>query len=308
MAEITAAVVKELREKTGAGMMDCKKALAEAAGDVEKAIDWLRKKGLSSAAKKAGRVASQGLVALKVGKKQGAVIEINSETDFVSRNEQFQTFVASVAEIALDSSGDVEALKSAKHASSGKDVQGALTDLIAKIGENMTLRRAAKLSVDNGVVVGYMHGAVKDGLGKIGTLVALESTGDTAVLEELGKHLAMHVAAAAPVCLNIEDVPADMLSRERAIVADQAKASGKPENVIEKMVEGRMRKFYEEIVLNEQFYIMDDKKKIKDVVAEEAKKAGAPIRLIGFVRLALGEGVEKKQEDFAAEVAAAAGK
>lgn len=307
MAEVTAAVVKELREKTGAGMMDCKKALSEADGEIEKAIDWLRKKGLSSAAKKAGRVASQGLVAFKVDGKQGAIIEINSETDFVSRNDQFQTFVASVADIALDGDGDVEKLKTAAHKESGKDVQGALMDMIAKIGENMTLRRASKLKVDNGVVVGYMHSCVAEGLGKIGTLVALESTGDVAQLEELGKRLAMHIAAAAPVALNIEDVPQEMVDREKAIVADQAKTSGKPEAVVEKMVEGRMRKFYEEIVLNEQFYIMDDKKKIKDVVAEAAKTVGAPVTLIGFTRFALGEGVEKKQEDFAAEVAAAVG-
>ena len=308
MAEITAAIVKELREKTGAGMMDCKKALSEAAGDIEKAIDWLRKKGLSAAAKKAGRIASQGLVALKVNGKKGAVVEVNSETDFVARNELFQTFVASVADIALQGDADLEALKVAKHIPSGKDVQGALTDLIAKIGENMHLRRSAQLSVENGVVVGYVHSAIAEGLGKIGALVALESPGDAKELEELGKHLAMHVAAAAPVALNIEDVPAEMVEREKVVVADMARNSGKPEAVIEKMVEGRMRKFYEEIVLNEQFYIMDDKKKIKDVVAEVSKKIGAPIVLTGFVRFGLGEGVEKKQDDFAAEVAAAVGK
>jgi len=313
MAEITAAVVKELREKTGAGMMDCKKALSEAAGDVEKAVDWLRKKGLASAAKKAGRVAAQGLVALKTTDKEGVVVEVNSETDFVSKNELFQNFVVSTAEIALKGNGDVEALKTTTFAD-GKDVQGALTDLIAKIGENMNLRRCTKVAVKDGVVVGYMHGAIVDGLGKIGTLVALESTGDKVALEKLAKNLAMHVAAAAPVCLNIADVPAEMEAREKKVVEDQIKeeqaktGKTKPAEVIEKMMIGRIRKFHEEIVLNEQFFIMDDKKKIKDVVAEAAKEVGAPVELKAFVRFALGEGIEKKQEDFAAEVAAAAGK
>ncbi|MGN1079265.1 MAG: translation elongation factor Ts [Alphaproteobacteria bacterium] len=312
MAEITAAVVKELREKTGAGMMDCKKALSEAAGDIEKAVDWLRKKGLASAAKKAGRVASQGLVAMKTNGKEGVVVEINSETDFVSKNDLFQNFVTSAAEIALKGDGNVETLKAMPFAD-GKDVQGALTDLIAKIGENMNLRRSAKVSVNDGVVVGYMHGAIADGLGKIGTLIALESTGDKAALEKLAKNLAMHVAAAAPVCLNIADVPADMEEREKKVVEDQIKeeqaktGKTKPAEVIEKMLVGRIRKFHEEIVLNEQFFIMDDKKKIKDVVAEAAKEVGAPVELKAFVRFALGEGIEKKQEDFAAEVAAAAG-
>lgn len=306
MAEITAAIVKELREKTGAGMMDCKKALAESNGELEPAVDWLRKKGLSSAAKKSGRVASQGLVGIKTDGKSGVVVEINSETDFVARNEQFQNFVAGVVDTALEGDADVEALKAAPYKDSGKDVQSALTDLIAKIGENMTLRRAAKVSVSDGVVVGYIHGAVADGLGKIGTLVALESTGDKGALEKLAKNLAMHVAAAAPICLHIENVPEHMMEREKAIVAETARTSGKPEAVIEKMVEGRMRKFYEEIVLHEQFFIMDDKKKIKEIVAAAEKEIGAPVALAAYVRFALGEGVEKKQEDFAAEVAAAA--
>lgn len=308
MAEITAAAVKELREKSGAGMMDCKKALTEANGDIEQAVDWLRKKGLASAAKKASRVASQGLVALKTNGTAGVVVEVNSETDFVARNEFFQSFVATAAEIAMGTNGDVEALKTAAYPGSEKDVQGALTDLIAKIGENMNIRRSAKVEVKDGVVVGYMHSSIADGLGKIGTLVALESTGDKAALEALAKNIAMHVAAAAPVCLNIEDVPADLANREKEIAADKAKASGKPEAVIEKMVEGRMRKFHEEIVLNEQFFIMDDKKKVKEIVAEAAKEVGAPVELKAFVRFALGEGIEKKQEDFAAEVAATVGK
>lgn len=313
MAEITAAIVKELREKTGAGMMDCKKALAESDGDVEQAVDWLRKKGLSSAAKKSGRVASQGLVGIKTDGKSGVVVEINSETDFVARNEQFQNFVAGVVDTALKGDADVEALKAAPYLDSGKDVQSALTDLIAKIGENMTLRRAAKVSVSDGVVVGYIHGAVSDGLGKIGTLVALESSGNKEALEKLAKNLAMHVAAAAPVCLHIADVPADMEAREKKVVEDQIKeeqaktGKTKPADVIEKMLVGRIRKFHEEIVLHEQFYIMDDKKKIKEVLAAAEKEVGAPVTLAAYIRFALGEGVEKKQEDFAAEVAAAAG-
>ena len=305
MAEITAAAVKELREKTGAGMMDCKKALTEAGGNVEAAVDWLRKKGLAAAAKKAGRVASQGLVGVAVSGKKGAVVEVNSETDFVARNELFQNFVREVAGVAVNAADGVDALKTTVLPSAGKDIAGALTDLIAKIGENMNLRRSAVVSVNDGVVVSYVHNTVSEGLGKIGTLVALESKADAAALEELGKHLAMHIAAAAPVCLNIADVPAELENREKSVVAEQARTSGKPEAVIEKMVEGRMRKFHEEIVLNEQFFIMDDKKKIKDVVAEAAKKAGQPIELKAFVRYSLGEGIEKKQEDSAAEVAAA---
>lgn len=314
MAEITAAAVKELREKTGAGMMDCKKALTEAAGDMEAAVDWLRKKGLAAAAKKAGRVASQGLVAVKVEGNKGAAVEVNSETDFVARNELFQQFVAEAAQAALNADGDIEKLKTLTLASSGKDVAGTLTNLIAKIGENMNLRRTAEVSVNEGVVVGYIHNAAAEGMGKIGALIALESTGDKAALEDLAKHLAMHVAAAAPVCLNIEDVPADMEAREKAVVQDQIKeeqartGKSKPAEVIEKMMIGRIRKFHEEIVLNEQFYIMDDKKKIKDVVAEAAKTVGAPVTLKQYVRFALGEGIEKKQDDFAAEVAAAVGK
>ncbi len=312
MAQITAAVVKELREKTGAGMMDCKKALGEADGNVEQAIDWLRKKGLATAAKKAGRVASQGLVAMKASDKEGVVVEVNSETDFVSKNELFQEFVAKTAEIALSADGDIEALKTADYAD-GKDVQASLTDLIAKIGENMTLRRCQKISVNEGVVVGYMHGAISPGLGKIGTLIALESTGDKAALEKLAKNLAMHVAAAAPVCLNVSDVPSETEEREKKVVEDQIKeeqaktGKTKPAEVIEKMLVGRIRKFHEEIVLNEQFYIMEDKKKVKDVMIDAAKEIGAPVELKAFVRFALGEGIEKKQEDFAAEVAAAAG-
>ncbi len=313
MAEITASAVKELREKSGAGMMDCKKALTASDGDIEKAVDWLREKGLATAAKKAGRVAAQGLVAMKTDGKQGIVVEVNSETDFVSKNDLFQQFVAKTADIALKGDGDIESLKAAAY-ENGKDVQSTLTDLIAKIGENMNLRRVAKVAVNDGVVVGYMHGAIAESLGKIGTLVALESAGDKVALEKLAKNLAMHVAAAAPVCLNVADVPAEMEEREKNVVEAQIKeeqnktGKKKPDEIIKKMVEGRIRKFHEEVVLNEQFFIMDDKKKVKDVVAEAAKEIGAPVELKAFARFALGEGIEKKEEDFAAEVAAAAGK
>ena len=310
---VTAEMVKNLREKTGAGMMDCKKALTASDGDIEKAVDWLREKGLATAAKKAGRVAAQGLVAMKTDGKQGIVVEVNSETDFVSKNDLFQQFVAKTADIALKGDGDIESLKAAAY-ENGKDVQSTLTDLIAKIGENMNLRRVAKVAVNDGVVVGYMHGAIAEGLGKIGTLVALESAGDKVPLEKLAKNLAMHVAAAAPVCLNVADVPAEMEEREKNVVEAQIKeeqnktGKKKPDEIIKKMVEGRIRKFREEVVLNEQFFIMDDKKKVKDVVAEAAKEIGAPVELKAFARFALGEGIEKKEEDFAAEVAAAAGK
>ncbi|MCQ2965327.1 MAG: translation elongation factor Ts [Alphaproteobacteria bacterium] len=313
MAQITAATVKELREKTGAGMMDCKKALSETDGNIEAAVDWLRKKGLATAAKKAGRVAAQGLVAIKVSDKEGVAIEVNSETDFVSKNELFQNYVGKVADIALSGNGEVEDLKKMPF-ENGKDVQGALTDLIAKIGENMNLRRCKKIGVDNGIVVGYMHSAISAGIGKIGAIVALESTGDKEKLSALGKNLAMHVAASAPVCLNIVDVPVDMEEREKAVVRDQIaeedKQKGKqtPADIIDKKMIGKIRKFHESVVLNEQFYIMDDKKQIKDVIKEASKEIGAPVELKSFIRFSLGEGIEKKQEDFAAEVAAAAGK
>lgn len=313
MAQITAATVKELREKTGAGMMDCKKALSETDGNIEAAVDWLRKKGLATAAKKAGRVAAQGLVAIKVSDKEGVAIEVNSETDFVSKNELFQDYVKKSANVALSGNGDVEDLKKMPF-EGGKNVQEALTDLIAKIGENMNLRRCKKVSVDNGVVVGYMHSAIADGIGKIGAVVALESNGDKDKLQALGKNLAMHVAASAPVCLNIADVPADMEEREKAVVRDQIaeedKQKGKqtPAEIVEKKMIGKLRKFHETVVLNEQFFIMDDKKQIKDVLKDAAKEIGAPVELKSFIRFALGEGIEKKQEDFAAEVAAAAGK
>ena len=305
MAEITAALVKDLREKTGAGMMDCKKALANNDGDVEAAVDWLRKQGLASAAKKSGRIASEGLVGVVTKGTKGAVVEVNAETDFVARNEQFQGFVQQVTDLAIGTGDDLEALKTAKIGSA--TVAETLTTLIATIGENMNLRRAAVLSVNSGVVVSYMHNALKPGLGKIGVLVALESKGDVAKLEVLGKQLAMHVAAANPTALSRNEVsPAD-LERERNVQIEMARASGRPENIIEKMVEGRLRKYYEESCLLEQTYVIDGETKVEDAVKKAAKDVGAEVTVTGFRRFALGEGIEKKQEDFAAEVAAAVG-
>ncbi|PWC55841.1 translation elongation factor Ts [Azospirillum sp. TSO22-1] len=307
MAEITAALVKELREKTGAGMMDCKKALGETNGDLEGAVDWLRKKGLAAAAKKSGRVAAEGLVAVATAGTAGAVVEVNAETDFVARNDKFQGFAAEAAKVALTTGDDIEALKAAGYPGAGHTVQDELTSLIATIGENMNLRRAAKLSVSAGVVTSYIHTAIAPGLGKIGVLVALESTGDAAKLTELGKSIAMHVAAARPEALDVADVDVSALEREKSVLADQARASGKPESIIEKMVEGRLRKYYEEVCLLEQTYVIDGETKIRKVVEAAAKDVGAPVKLTGFVRFALGEGIEKAASDFAAEVAAAAG-
>lgn len=307
MAEITAALVKELREKTGAGMMDCKKALNETAGDLEAAVDWLRKKGLAAAAKKAGRVAAEGLVAIAATGTKGVAVEVNAETDFVARNDQFQAFAKGVAEVALTVGSDVEALKAAPFPGAGKSVAEQLTSLIATIGENMNLRRAVALEVSQGVVAGYMHSAAAPGLGKIGVLVALESAGDAAKLEALGKQIAMHVAAANPLFLDTSSVDQGALDREKAVLTEQAAASGKPANVIEKMVEGRIRKYYEEVCLVEQVFVIDGETKIAKVVENAAKDVGAPVKLTGFARFALGEGIEKEEKDFAAEVAAQLG-
>jgi elongation factor Ts len=298
MAEITAALVKELREKTGAGMMDCKKALTETQGDFENAVDWLRKKGLAAAAKKSGRVAAEGLVGVVAEGSRGAVVEINAETDFVGRNEEFQAFVRSVAGHVLAKGDDIEALKAAKG--------GELTALIAKIGENMALRRARRLSVASGLVAGYIHSQVAPGLGKIGVLVALESAAPADKLAALGKQLAMHIAAAKPEALTIAEVDPAKLERERNVLAEQARASGKPEAIIAKMVEGRLRKYYEEVVLMEQTSVLDNETKIANVVEAAGKNLGAPVKIAGFVRFGLGEGIEKAATDFAAEVAAAA--
>jgi len=306
MAEITAALVKELREKTGAGMMDCKKALAETQGNLESAFDWLRKKGLAAAAKKAGRVAAEGLIGLAVEGTRGALVEVNAETDFVARNEQFQGFVRQVARQALTSPG-IEALAAAPYGEDGKSVAETLTQLISTIGENMTLRRMAKLQVARGAVVGYVHNSQGPGLGKIGVLVALESAGDAGKLAAFGKQLAMHVAAANPQAVDIGSVDPVVLDRERGVLAEQARASGKPEEIIAKMVEGRLRKFYEEVVLLEQTYVIDGESRVSAAVAAAAKEAGAPIKVTGFHRLVLGEGIQREQKDFAAEVAAQLG-
>jgi elongation factor Ts len=307
MAEITASLVKELREKTGAGMMDCKKALTESEGDLECAVDWLRKSGLAAAAKKAGRVASEGLVGVATDGTKGAVVEVNAETDFVARNETFQEFVEVAAGLTAQTGGELGALQAATFPATGKNIADQLTDMIATIGENMSLRRTAVLSVNAGTIASYVHSATKPGLGKIGVLVAMESTGDTAKLEVLGKQLAMHVAAANPQAIDRDSVDVSALNRERDVLAEQARASGKPEEIIEKMVEGRLRKYYEEVCLVEQVFVIDGESKISKVVEEAAKDLGTPIKITGFVRFALGEGIEKEEQDFASEVAAALG-
>lgn len=304
---ISPSLVKELREKTGAGMMDCKKALIETKGDLEAAIDWLRTKGLAAAAKKSGRVAAEGLVGVVCKKTQGAVVEVNAETDFVGRNEQFQNFVHTTATLAITTKGDVEALKKTSYPETNRTVEEELTHLVATIGENMTLRRAAFLSVPEGAVVSYIHNALAPNLGRIGVLVALESPAGQDKLETLGKQIAMHIAAASPIALKIAEVDPSEVDRERAIFREQALASGKPAEFVDKMVEGRLRKFYEEVVLEEQVFVIDGKTRIKDVVAAHAKENGHPVKLTGFVRFSLGEGVEKAQTDFAAEVAAQLG-
>jgi elongation factor Ts len=306
MAEITAGSVKELRERTGAGMMDCKKALAENNGEMEAAIDWLRAKGLAAAAKKAGRTAAEGLVGVAVEGQRGAVVEVNSETDFVAKNELFQDFVRNVAKLALDNGTDVEALGNTAYPDGGT-VSEKLTDNIAKIGENQSLRRAAVLEVGKGAVVSYVHNAVTPGLGKIGVLVALESEAPAEALNALGKQIAMHVAAAHPLALHAEELPEDLVERERGIAMEKARESGKPQNIIEKMVEGGLAKFRKDNALLSQLFVMDNKTPVADVVASAGKDAGSPITLKGFVRFQLGEGIEKKESDFAAEVAAAAG-
>jgi elongation factor Ts len=295
MAEITADLIKRLRETTGAGMMDCKKALSEMKGEFDNAVDWLRKKGLAAAQKKAGRVAAEGLVAVVVEGSRGAIVEVNSETDFVARNDKFQSFVGAVAKLAAQSK-DLQDLTGKPIPGEGKTVADKLTDLVATIGENMSLRRMATLSAGTGVVASYVHGALAPGLGKIGVLVALDSTGDKAKLATLGKQIAMHVAAANPQALSIEAVDAAVVERERAVLTDKARASGRPEAVIGKMVEGGLRKFFEDVALLEQTYVIDNESKIKDVIEKAAKDVGAPVKVAGFVRMALGEGIERAKE------------
>lgn len=304
---ITALQVKELRDATGVGMMDCKKALAETNGDMDAAIDWLRTRGLAKAAKKAGRVAAEGLIGVVMDGTKAAIVEVNSETDFVAGNEQFQTIVGNIAKLALGAGGDVAVLAEMPYPDSGRSVSGELTDAIFKIGENMTLRRSAMLSVSDGVVGSYVHNSVKPGLGKLGILVALESTGDKDVLMALGKQIAMHIANTNPLAVSADDLDPDVVLRERAIFAEQAKASGKPDEIVEKMVEGRVRKYLEEVTLLAQIFVIDGENKVEAVLKAAEKDAGAPIKLTGFVRYALGEGVEKAVSDFAAEVAATAG-
>jgi elongation factor Ts len=306
MAEITAASVKALRESSGAGMMDCKKALTETGGDMNAATDWLRAKGLATASKKSSRTAAEGLVGVAVTGTTGAAVEVNSETDFVAKNAQFQEFVSTVTQIALTTGDDIEALAASAYPTGGT-VAEVLTNNIATIGENQTLRRARRLSVNQGAVVSYVHNAAAAGLGKIGVLVALESAAPTETLEALGKQLAMHVAAAFPLALDESGIPAEVIERERAIAAEKAAESGKPADVIAKMVDGAVAKFMKENALVHQLFVMDGKTKIADVVAKAGKDAGAPIALTDYVRFQLGEGIEKVESDFAAEVAAAAG-
>ncbi|TQV79120.1 translation elongation factor Ts [Denitrobaculum tricleocarpae] len=307
MTQITAALVKELRESSGAGMMDCKKALTETGGDLDAAVDWLRKKGLAAAAKKAGRVAAEGLVGVSSQGTSGAVVEVNAETDFVARNDDFQGFVSNTATLALDAQGDMDKLLSASYPGTGAALSDQLTTMIATIGENMSVRRTAQFSVESGVVSSYVHNQIAPGLGKIGVLVALESSGDADKLAALGKQLAMHVAAAHPTALDKDDVDASSLDREREVLSEQARASGKPEEIIAKMVEGRLRKYYEEVCLLEQTYVIDGETKVRKVIETAGNDVGAPVKLTGFARFQLGEGIEKEESDFAAEVAATLG-
>lgn len=307
MVEITATLVKDLREATGAGMMDCKHALTESGGDMESAVDWLRKKGLSAAAKKSGRVTSEGLVGVIVEGTAGAIVEVNAETDFVARNETFQEFVITVTRLALDTGNDTTTLENAPYPGTDKNVGEHLGELIATVGENINLRRAAALSVDKGIIGSYVHNALSPGLGRIGVLVSLDSSAPAADLKTLGKQLAMHIAAASPQAVSPEDVDSSDLDRERSVLAEQARASEKPEEIIEKMVEGRLRKFYEEVCLLEQTFVIDGETKVRKVLEDVAEDLGVPVAVRGFARIALGEGIGKKDENFAAEVAAAAG-
>src|ERR1700682_1292884 len=306
MATITAAMVKDLRETTGAGMMDCKAALAENAGDMQAAIDWLRKKGRSKAAKKAGRVAAEGLIGVQTAGIKGVVVEVNSETDFVARNEQFQGLVKMIAWVALEVGPDTEKIKAAKVGQ--VTVETAIADAIATIGENMTLRRAAALEVGKGVVSSYVHNAVIEGAGKMGVVVALESTGKTDELAALGRQLAMHVAAANPQALDPGGLDPAVVKREKDVLADKYREQGKPENVIEKIVESGLKTYYKEVCLLEQAFIHDSGKSVAQAVQEAEGKIGAPVKISGFVRYALGEGIDRQDTDFAAEVAAASGK
>lgn len=306
MVDISANLVRELREKSGAGMMDCKKALTENNGDLEAAVDWLRKKGLAAAQKKAGRVAAEGLIGVAAHANAAAVIEINAETDFIARNPQFQALVNQAAEIVAAKELTLESLVNAPFKGEAATVGEEITRLIAVIGENMNLRRVKRLTVDHGVVATYVHSATAPGLGRIGVLVALESKGDVTKLQDLGKKIAMHIAAASPLSLDIASLDPAALERERAVLVEQARASGRPEEVIQKMVEGRVRKFFEEVVLLEQLFVIDGKTRIADVIAQFSKEIGTSVTLKAFARFAIGEGIEKQESDFAAEVRAQA--
>ena len=304
---ISASMVKDLRDKTGAGMMDCKTALTENNGDIEAAVDWLRAKGIAKAEKKSGRVAAEGLIGIAADNGKAAVVEINSETDFVARNDQFQKLVREIAKTALGTDGSTEAITGATISGGEKSVADTVTDAVATIGENIQFRRAAVLNVDNGVVASYLHNAAGEGLGKIGVLVALESSGDAAALNAVGRQVAMHVAATNPLAATRDDVPAEIAEREKSIFIEQARESGKPDNIIEKMVEGRMRKFFEESVLMSQIFVIDGENTVEKAIKNAEADVGAPITLKGFVRMALGEGIDKgESDDFASEVAAMA--
>lgn len=303
MAEITAAAVKALREQSGAGMMDCKTALVETAGDIDGAMDLLRTKGLAAAAKKAGRAASEGLIGLKTNGTAGAMVEVNSETDFVARNEGFQSFVDNAASIALEAGGDFDKLKAAPYPDTGRTVEEEAVQLVATIGENISLRRSAGLSVSGGLVADYMHNKVAPDLGKIGVLVALESDAPADKLAEIGKNLAMHICSADPQSIDVASVDPAALERERKILADQARETGKPDDIVEKMVEGRLRKYYEDTVLLEQVYVLDTDMKVGKAIEAAAKETGADIAVAGFIRFNLGEGLEGREDDFAEEVA-----
>lgn len=307
MAEITAALVKELREKSGAGMMDCKKALSETGGNIEEAIDWLRQKGFASAAKKSGRIAAEGLVGMATSGTVGVVSEVNSETDFVSRNEQFQEFVKTVTELGMANDADLAAVEESGYPGSDRTVAEQLTHNIATIGENMNIRRLAAVSVTKGLVASYLHNKITPELGKIGVLVALESEADAGALEGLGKHLAMHIAATNPKALDTDSLDVDLVGREKKVLIEQARSTGKPEEIILKMIEGRMQKFYKEVILLKQISVIDGENSIEAVIAAAAKEAGTDIKLTRFVRFELGEGIEKKEEDFAEEVKKVAG-
>lgn len=306
MTEITAGLVKELREKTGAGMMDCKKALSENGGDIESSVDWLRTKGLAAAAKKAGRVAAEGLISVAIRGNTGAMVEVNSETDFVARNETFQEYVKTVAEIALDTGSDMAAIKASAYPGTERNVEEQLSHLIATVGENMALRRVSVLTSPTGSLSSYVHNALAPGLGKIGVLIALQTDGDGEKLQELGRQLAMHVAAAKPQAVSGSDLDADLVAREKAVLAEQARDSEKPEEIIEKMVEGRLRKFYEEVCLNDQIFVIDGETKVSKLLETAAGEVGSPVAVGGFDLFVLGDGIETEESDFAAEVAAAA--